>query len=753
MNFLKKRWKFFSVLLIELLLLSFAIGKCMTTDRYRMDFAGGDIVGYEQAIALDRGSYEVDITYYAEDDGVYCQTVCNTSYGVIMGEEIPLLKELEEKQFEVRLEEDAEMFFLSIADSGEDAEGDDRQKESAVLIEQVSIRETGQADSAHCLMLAVLFLVLDCVWILKKKRTWENLQPAQKSTILALAGIWFLASLPMFVNYMVTGDDFVFHMMRIEGIAKGLMSGQFPVKMQPGWMNGYGYPVSVMYGDALLYIPALLRVAGFTLQTSYKCYILVINGISVLSAYYCGKKITGERKHAVLGSLLFAMSAYRILNVYFRCSVGEYTAMAFFPLVFAGLHMVLYTQEKRKGALCLIGAYTLILQSHLLSCEMILLFSALYCVLQWKHFWKNLWKIVQAAIVTVILNLGFIVPFLDYMNCQDLWIKGGSSGNMQEHGIFVTQLFQTFAYGGVGSGSVSSGMAADMPISLGLVFLAVLMLFVWELLVHGRRIHSNEDADTWREQCSIFAMMLLAVWMSCYFFPWSAIEKLPLIGKALTVYQFAWRFLAMAVTLGSILGGIVIRNLRSLWNQESVRLAMLVVGLLSVIQGVWLIDSRMASAETIYVTDTAGMNTVYAVSGGEYLLQGAQREQTCNTDILGSDGVEIVSCLRDEIHFLITCENQSETEGWVKVPVFAYKGYRAYDAASGAEYQISFDEDRILKVILPAGYQGEVEIYFGEPMSWRAAELVSLLGLVLLLGWGGWQGRQKSPLRNLGHML
>lgn len=745
MNFLKKRWQIFLVLMIEVLVVVAAIGKCLSDDRYVMDFPGDGILGYEQAIALERGSYVVELSYHTQQDGVYCQTMTNTSYGMVASDEISLPKELTKKQFEVRLDESTEMFFLMVASSADETQNNEVQIEEFVSLESISVRETNQMDRAKCVALVFLFLLVDCAWVLRRTPKWEKLEAQQKTTALVLIGIWLLASMPLFVNYMVTGDDFVFHMMRIEGIAKGLQSGQFPVKMQPGWMNGYGYPVSVMYGDVLLYFPALLRVAGFTLQAAYKCYILAINGITVLSAYYCAKKFTGERKYGILGSLIFSMSAYRLLNLYFRCSVGEYTAMAFFPLALVGLHLVLHTAEKRKGQLCLIVAYTLILQSHLLSCEMILLFSALYCVLQWKFFWKNLRHIISAAGITLVCNLGFLIPFLDYMNCQDLWIKGGASGNMQEHGLFVAQLFQTFEYGGVGSGSVYGGIASDMPISLGMVFLVLMALFVWEFLVHGKDICAKVGAENWREQCSIFGMMLLSIWMSCYFFPWNEIKKIPLLGNALTVYQFAWRFLAIAVTLGSVLSGLVIKNMRQFLSRESVRVAMLGLGLLSLLQGIYLMDSRMASAEVIYVNDTSGMNSVYAVSGGEYLLQGAQRDQTYDTEVVGGDGVWIELREREETYFRIACENNGETESWVKIPLFAYKGYRAYDVDSGTELTLSFEQDRILKVILPAGYQGEVEVVFREPMSWRLAELISAFGfvtlIVLIL-------QEKKPLRN-----
>lgn len=64
--------------------------------------------------------------------------------------------------------------------------------------------------------------------------------------------IWFIADIPFMMSYLpvaTTGHDLIFHLYRIEGIAQGLIEGQFPVRMQTVQAAGYGYPVSIMYGD------------------------------------------------------------------------------------------------------------------------------------------------------------------------------------------------------------------------------------------------------------------------------------------------------------------------------------------------------------------------------------------------------------------------------------------------------------------------------------------------------------------------
>ena len=69
---------------------------------------------------------------------------------------------------------------------------------------------------------------------------------------------------------------------------------QFPVRIQPGWLDGYGYVVSVFYGDIFMYFPAFLRVVGFSLEEAYKTYLGIVNIATVFISFYAFKKITRD---------------------------------------------------------------------------------------------------------------------------------------------------------------------------------------------------------------------------------------------------------------------------------------------------------------------------------------------------------------------------------------------------------------------------------------------------------------------------
>lgn len=98
-----------------------------------------------------------------------------------------------------------------------------------------------------------------------------NLTERQKKilTTFVLTVITVISSIPLLSRTLLWGADLEFHLFRIEGIAQGLRDGQFPVLMQTVQVGGYGYPVSVMYGDALLYIPALLHLMGLSTAMAY----------------------------------------------------------------------------------------------------------------------------------------------------------------------------------------------------------------------------------------------------------------------------------------------------------------------------------------------------------------------------------------------------------------------------------------------------------------------------------------------------
>lgn len=729
MKMLTKKNILILLAVIEIVLTAGLAGKCLLADRYTETFGaeGREIPFLETAIPLNKGYYQITVDYTADGDSSYCRTASKMSYGMSYGEEAALDKEKKQKIIEAELKEDTEVFYLELK-TGE---------MEYVQIHSVTLQETRRMDVKNTLLLVCVFLILDMFLVLHEQRIWVRLTPEQKQTGFGLAVICLFASVPLFVNYLIEGHDLLFHLMRIEGIADGLRAGEFPVKMQSNWLNGYGYPVSVMYGDILLYIPAMLRILGFTLQDAYKIYVFLMNITTVLLAYYCGKEMTESRGLGLTGSFLYSMSSYRIVNLYYRSSVGEYSAMAFLPLIFLGWYLLFRGQEKdrKKGMLCMIFGYTLVLQTHLLTFEMAIIFSAFYCLIHFKKFWENLILLLKTAFITIVMNLGFLVPLLDYMHSHDLKVEYYSAYNVQENGIFLAQLFQMLSFGGSVSAPVSNGIMGDMPLGLGLPLILLLLLFAGEYLAYGTRLKEKNGSFEWKQQMTFFVLALLGILMSCWFFPWNYVEKIPLVGKTLCSFQFAWRFLIIATVLSVIVGMYTIRNLGYLVTKERKMLIAFGICMMTFIASSYLMDCLVSQSPVKKYTGTAGISTVWSIGGGEYLLPGVDMEEMFDLRVYAGDGVIVNGYVLGHNEMLVYCQNTTETESWLKVPLLAYKGYAAKDVGSGAELSITATDTNVVKVLLPAGYEGELRVYFKQSIFWRMAELLSFAAFLGVIFW------------------
>ena len=152
--------------------------------------------------------------------------------------------------------------------------------------------------------------------------------------ILAIFTIALLSSLPLFgAQFFVGSDDLAFHLVRIEGLAAALATGQFPARLYPIFNQNFGYPLGIFYGDLLLYFPAMLRIFGTPPLLSYQANIAAINILTASLAYLSFWGIFRRHRVAFLLAAFYCLANYRLMNLYFRAALGEYTAMAFLPWI------------------------------------------------------------------------------------------------------------------------------------------------------------------------------------------------------------------------------------------------------------------------------------------------------------------------------------------------------------------------------------------------------------------------------------
>ena len=394
-------------------------------------------------------------------------------------------------------------------------------------------------------MLCILLAGGACVWLTRQKKKDGVLPESLALAVCAIAG--FAASLPALRDFLVYGHDLAFHLTRIESIKDGLLSGQFPVRIDPTFLNGYGYASSVMYGDLLLYLPALFRLCGVSMLVSWQAFLVLLNFATAYLTYRAVKRWTGKPEVGLIAGVTYTLGIYRLMTLYTRASAGEALAMLFYPLVIAGIAQVL---TEGKGVKWLVLGMTGLLQTHLISLQIAALGCALYtlvCVILRKTSWKNIGRLCLAAGITALVNLWFLVPLLTYSGLDlDIFHQ---EKQIYLHAVYLPQLFSSFVdpYAAV---TTFPGTTAEMPLSVGLLLGLGLVLFLFA--AYKKREGQLEDVRLYGIGRGAAAFAVLALLMASVVFPWTYVYKIPILSKVLFAVQFPWRYLGAASALLSL---------------------------------------------------------------------------------------------------------------------------------------------------------------------------------------------------------
>lgn len=574
-----------------------------------------------------------------------------------------------------------------------------------------------------------------------------------RKIILALAGIFGISCYPLYTDFLTAGHDILFHLIRIDAISQGLSLGTFPVKLHPLWAYGYGYAVGIFYGDAFLYFPAVLRLLGFSVQASYKFLVAFINLGTVLISYYSFRKMFSDEKIALLGCLAYTLAPYRLMDLYTRASVGEYCAMMVLPLILCGFYMVFLDSRKEnwwKHAVLIAFGLTGAIQSHVLTVLLVGIIVILACLILIKRvFRKYVFRsLATAAVLTVLLNLCFIVPFLDFYG-EDIMINspewsGAPQGSFQAGGIFPIQLFALFQRATGSAWPATAGISTEPAFGIGILMTIGLGLFLYLLCIHGQACRHDRNYIP-AILCAIFGC--LSLYMATCYFPWDALTALGSgVRKIVLTLQFPWRMLAIATILMAFVlcysFHIAKKALGHCHNY-------LVVGslILLLVSCGWYFYDFSFSGEPYRVYSTAELDTIQLCTC-DYLPSGTDPNKI-KENLIYAEGISPLEAYQKQ-GTTITCRVSAESEGaYVDFPLLYYKYYRCVDADTAQPIPVCAGKNNMVRIQLPKGYSGSISISFVEPWFWRFAEAVSALtaiGIIISLIWMRAKRRQ-------GHLL
>ena len=687
------------------------------------------------SFTLNKGIYQVTVSYQTNTSagsqiGSYSKITDDGEYSWLESEEVRLTNKGQSEQFRVYIKKNnTDVKFKTIMDDG---------CENTIQIDQVTITYlNGRSLITDILKWLLGFAAVNVIFylfVIKKDSflIWLNTND-NGVVLLGLLVTLFIAELPMTMNYIPKGYDLRFHYYRVYSIAQGLADGIFPVKVQPEWLNGYGYPTGVFYGDILLYLPAVLYAIGFSLATAYKVYVLFINAITILISYYCFRKISKNNYIGLMGCAAYTLSLHRLVATYTRAAVGAYSAMVFLPLVILGLWAIYYADEKeyKKGWFYLMVGATGILETQILGTVMTAMFAVVFMLVSYKKTFtkRTLMALLKTAVGSILLNLYFLVPFLDMYGSMKLRV-GEEHRLIYYFSAFVSQLFST-AYNAAGDVREDlSGMYYDMPMSLGpvagVIIIAALVYLFISKKKYGKKI--------------IITLLLFitgSIWMATNLFPYKwLLADAPFIYSFIEKFEFAWRFLAISTILIVSLFVALLVNAQKEFSKKCVMLMGGIICAFYCYQGADYLFKYNNTMIPFEYEKSFDELTVGAVYDGQYLPEGFD-ENIVNLypgiTVSDSETVLVDIIERRQLSYHVVVKNLLQKDAYIELPLLNYKGY---SAVSGKEKLLLSSGDNFrVRVALPEEFEGEIKVFYQEPWYWRLAEIISLITMILFIGY------------------
>lgn len=568
-----------------------------------------------------------------------------------------------------------------------------------------------------------------------------------------LGGITLLVSLPLLSHHIFMGHDILFHLARIEGIAASLAGGQFPVRLQGFQLAGYGYPAGYFYPDLLLYLPALLRLAGLPLGLAYNLLCLSLNIITALLSAIAFTRISGSRRTGCIAASVYLLTLYRLVDLYSRAALGEAAALAFLPLALISLHLLLRRpRETRRHTVGLIIGATGVLMSHILTSLLLTGAGILILLINLPHLHTIRHKdrrtilkgLLSAIFATLLLNIWFYAPFVSMYH--------RISFNMQ----IMAQGAQDFHL----------GMAAFTPAAmrttqgfLGLPLLSVLLLLPIAAIGVLRHRPPLLSLCSNRSLIVLLAIPCLTLLMTTDLFPWEALQQIPPLVH-LNVLQFPYRLMALGILPLALIAGSLIERLSSA-SRAPIPTLILCLGLLLASDTILLQQMKTDHPSKIFaitidfgcykdrLSDTSGRGvlTDYDWTFLDYAYPDITYETLIGKSL---DSFETLEHSRTLLPHTITTDRDDAAINIIEkrgttlrftsdthapctavLPLFSYPDYLIQDE-TGAILPHGVTDHHRLTVTLPAGSH-TITCRYREPAPYRHAELISLATLLLLL--------------------
>ncbi len=402
-----------------------------------------------------------------------------------------------------------------------------------------------------------------------------------------------LSSLGFLTDFLMNGQKLNYQLIRIEALAQGISDVGLHLFSKPVWIDTMGNSFGLFYGDTFLYIPALLRLCGVSVQLSFQIFGVLINVVTVLLAYLVFSRLFDNVYTGLLGAALYSMSVYRMFLMYAETELGEILALVFVPVVIYAVAVLFYEKDADRfdrAFLYLALGLSGIRRSHMVTFVLAVLTLIVILLINFRT-WKSgrLWMQLGLAIVSFLLiNASFFYDMKLYLGVH-ADVNPTAGMDIQTYGLQVAQLFMCFYQAGTSRDFGGSGVNNAMPVGLGFVMLVMVLLFLYLALVYGKELDAKKRRAAWQ----MTVLGLICAWLATLLFPWDSLRRSGEgLGHLISALQAPWHFLSMALAIFTVLGCLVYELIKERFP-EYYRIAGVGAFLLGVLSGAYALANML----------------------------------------------------------------------------------------------------------------------------------------------------------------
>ena len=645
--------------------------------------------------SLDKGDYRVAVKFHSSAPGAELNV--ETFDCPLMTVELPAGEGIKELEIPVSLDRDSVDFRLYI----------NKPIGGALVIWEIDITSEGLVNQDYTYLAVVSAIVLALLYYLIFLNR-NHISPETVFSVLLLLAVCILISAPMFRTGMYDGDDQRYHIYKIEGMRDGIKNGQFPVYFLPYVFSGYGY-LNALYPNMFFYPVVLLRILGVSSMTCYKTLFFAASLATAWIAYWAAKRLLGkERRWApLLFALLWVLAPYRINNLWVRSAAGELLAMAFLPLVAVGLYELLAGDRKKWWYLAI--GYSGLIQSHVLSCLLVLMFSVAVGIFYADVFlkekrWIELLKVIGCLLA---FNAWYLIPFLVYMRL-DLDLSKLQM-DWYDHSMALAEIFQSHIGRLPGRyfwRSNSLGIAGTICLILGAAG-----------IVSQRKKDKRQKFLSVLFFCGLIFMVLMTNLV-----PWELLKQSALIDWVTETMQFPWRFLAF-VSLCLLLAGVEwLYQDKKLDGYRPMVCALL---LLAAVLSMWDIVNETARRGGYTPQDRPLVSRA-----PEYVMAGSDYTDFKRMIYLSDEEkVEVQDYILEtsKATVWLVCREEGQ---YIEAPMFHYPGYKAFDRNGTRLPTETGSNNRVRVPLSPSSEVQEITVRFTGEDIFRVGYGITLAAVI-----------------------